>query len=568
MIRFKTGNIVDEDVEVLVNTVNCVGVMGRGIALQFKKAFPENFRAYAEACKLGEVQPGRVFLFETGRLTNPRYIINFPTKRHWRGRSRIDDIEAGLKALAEVVCQRGIRSIAVPALGSGLGGLEWSSVRQRIEVTLRDFDDLDAVVFEPDSAPETDRTVYNRQIPKMTAGRAALVGLMDRYLKGLLDPFVTLLEVHKLMYFMQVAGHPLRLKFTKGPYGPYAENLRHVLNAVEGHFISGYADGGDAPHKRLEIVPGIAQHAAEVLRHSPMTRKRFDRVTKLVSGFESAFGLELLATVHWVLEHENVASRDDLVERTHGWHERKKRFSPRQIGLAADALILEGWTERGASADRQKQSTLPKLLPQRKQGTRMDEKDEIIKEVKLVLNAIFEKTKKLEKIDGSEQELESTKWWTDQVLTALCAWGLKRGFWVGASGMKELERKYPGRVRSEFLYDLTCVKRDGDWLKRVSLVAESEWGDPQCIEYDFQKLLLARADVRLLVFNGNHFRTDYQSSEGKTSIESGGLEKLIKHIAECEQTKTGDTYLFAARLHENKNGKSVNHRFDYHRITA
>lgn len=180
MIRFKTGNIVDEDVEALVNTVNCVGVMGRGIALQFKKAFRENFRAYAEACKLGDVRPGHMFLFETGRLTNPRYIINFPTKRHWRGRSRMDDIEAGLKALEEVVCQRGIRSIAVPALGSGLGGLEWSSVRQRIEVTFRDLDGLDVVVFEPNSAPETERIVHNRQVPKMTAGRAALIGLMDR----------------------------------------------------------------------------------------------------------------------------------------------------------------------------------------------------------------------------------------------------------------------------------------------------------------------------------------------------------------------------------------------------
>ena len=366
MIRFKTGDMVDEDVEALVNTVNCVGVMGRGIALRFKKAFPENFRAYAEACKLGKVRPGHVFLFETGRLTNPRYIINFPTKRHWRGKSRIDDIEAGLKALAKMVRQRGIRSIAVPALGSGLGGLEWSSVRQRIKVTLQDLDDLEAVVFEPNSAPGTDRIVCNRQVPTMTAGRAALVGLMDRYLKGLLDPFVTLLEVHKLMYFMQVAGHPLRLKFTKGLYGPYAENLRHVLNAVEGHFISGYADGGDAPDKQLEIVPGISQQAAEVLRHSRVTRKRFDRVTNLVSGFESAFGLELLATVHWVLEHENVASRDDLVERTHGWHERKRRFSPRQIGLAADALIMKDWTSGGASAARQKQPTLPKLIPQRK----------------------------------------------------------------------------------------------------------------------------------------------------------------------------------------------------------
>ena len=151
---FKTGDILAEDAEALVNTVNCVGVMGRGIALQFKKAFADNFRAYAEACKRSEVQPGRMFLFETGQLTNPRYIINFPTKRHWRGQSRIEDIEAGLTDLTRLIRERGIRSNSVPPLGSGLGGLQWSSVRPRIEEALRDLDDLQVVVFEPRGAPE------------------------------------------------------------------------------------------------------------------------------------------------------------------------------------------------------------------------------------------------------------------------------------------------------------------------------------------------------------------------------------------------------------------------------
>ena len=183
----------------------------------------------------------------------------------------------------------------------------------------------------------------------MTPGGAALIGLMDRYLRGLLDPFVTLLEVHKLMYFMQIAGQPLKLKFAKAPYGPYAENLRHVLHAVEGHFISGYADGGDAPNKPLELVPGAVEDAVAVLYRSHQTRQRFDRVADLVDGFESSFGLELLSTVHWVLEHEPVASREDLVARVYGWNERKKCFSPRQIGLAADTLTEKGWTAPAAA---------------------------------------------------------------------------------------------------------------------------------------------------------------------------------------------------------------------------
>ena len=353
MIRYTTGDILAEDVEALVNTVNCVGVMGRGIALQFKKAFPENFRDYAAACRRGEVQPGRMFVFETGALANPRYIVNFPTKRHWRGNSRIEDIDVGLKDLATVIRERDIRSIAVPPLGAGLGGLEWSDVRPRIEQAMRGFNDLDVVVFEPRGAPEAERMVRGREVPRMSPERAALVGLMHRYLNGLLDPFVTLLEVHKLMYFMQEAGQRLRLRYTEGPYGPYAENLRHVLNEAEGHFISGYADGGDKPHKQLELVPGAVEDAAKVLRRSPRTRERFDRVTDLVDGFESAFGLELLSTVHWVLVRDNPGSQDHLVALTYSWNERKRRFSPRQIGLAADVLRTKGWADECLFAHRQ-----------------------------------------------------------------------------------------------------------------------------------------------------------------------------------------------------------------------
>ena len=286
-----------------------------------------------------------MFVFETGALTNPRFIINFPTKRHWRGNSRIQDIEAGLKDLATVIREHDIRSIAVPPLGAGLGGLDWSDVRPRIEKALHGFNDLDVVVFEPRGATEAEKMVRSREVPRMSPERAVLVGLMHRYLNGLLDPFVTLLEVHKLMYFMQEAGQRLRLRYTEGPYGPYAENLRHLLNEVEGHFISGYGDGGDRPDKQLELVPGAVEDASKVLRRSHATRPRFGRVTDLVDGFESAFGLELLATVHWVLVRDNPTSHDDLVARTYAWHERKKQFSPRQIGLAADVLRDKGWAD-------------------------------------------------------------------------------------------------------------------------------------------------------------------------------------------------------------------------------
>lgn len=343
MVEYKSGNILAEDAEALVNTVNCVGIMGRGIALQFKNIFPENFKFYVEACRRDEVQPGRMLVFDTHQMTNPRYIINFPTKRHWKGKSRIEDIEAGLVALAEEIRSRNIQSIAIPPLGSGLGGLDWAGVRPRIESALQGFTDRKIIIFEPSNLSEDKRVNRSSNVPKMTPGRAALVGLINRYLLGLLDPFVTLLEVHKLMYFMQSAGELLKLNYTKGRYGPYAENLRHVLTAIEGHLVSGYADGGDDPKKQLELVPGALEEANAFLKDKAETLERFERVSELVEGFESPFGLELLSTVHWIASNEPFTSVDDIVAQSYAWSERKKQFSVRQIKLAFDVLSKKGW---------------------------------------------------------------------------------------------------------------------------------------------------------------------------------------------------------------------------------
>lgn len=350
MIEFTTGDILGADAEALVNTVNCVGIMGRGIALQFKNTYPANFVEYEAACAGGQVQPGRMFVFETGRLTNPRYIINFPTKRHWRGKSRIEDIEAGLKALRSEIEKRDIRSIAIPPLGSGLGGLNWADVRPRIEKALSGLNDVRVIIYEPKGAPSAKEMAASSAVPKMTPGRASLVVLMHQYLAALMDPFVSLLEVHKLMYFMQEAGEPLNLKYAKAPYGPYAENLRHVLRTVEGHLISGYADGGDAPDKQLELVPGAVTDAEALLTSAAVTRERFDRVADLVAGFETPFGLELLSTVHWVATRLGADSPEAAVELTYAWNERKRRFNPNQITLAYSTLQQKGWLGRSPVA--------------------------------------------------------------------------------------------------------------------------------------------------------------------------------------------------------------------------
>lgn len=155
MIEVTRGDILKADAEALVNTVNCVGVMGRGIAAQFKRAYPKNFSTYQQACSRHEVEPGRLLIVETGQFANPRWVINFPTKRHWRGNSRIEDIDAGLVALVADVRRLGIQSIAVPPLGCGLGGLDWSQVRPRIEQAFAALPDVKVLLFEPDGAPTT-----------------------------------------------------------------------------------------------------------------------------------------------------------------------------------------------------------------------------------------------------------------------------------------------------------------------------------------------------------------------------------------------------------------------------
>lgn len=343
MIDYKRGDILTEDAEALINTVNCVGIMGRGIALQFKKAFPDNFRAYQAACKRGEVQPGRMFVFRTNQLTNPKFIINFPTKRHWRGASRMEDIETGLDALVREIGMRKIRSIAIPPLGSGLGGLNWDDVRPKIEARLAGLPDVKVTVFEPSGAPTASEMVKTWKPPKVTAGRAVLVGLIHRYLTGLMEPYVTLLEVHKLLYFVQIAGQPLKLRYSKALYGPYAENLRHVLSDIEGHLVSGYADGGDAPDKRLELVPGAIEDATLMLNKHPDTQDKFKRVANLVEGFETPFGLELLATVHWVVANDDVKTDKQVIDKVYSWNARKKQFSVRQIMLALDTLRSKKW---------------------------------------------------------------------------------------------------------------------------------------------------------------------------------------------------------------------------------
>lgn len=344
-ISYENRNLLVADVDALVNTVNTRGIMGKGVALQFKQAFPANYNDYRRACQKHEVRLGHMFVVKTGRL-RPRLIINFPTKDHWRSGSRIADIDDGLVDLRSVIAKLGVESIAIPALGCGNGGLAWSDVRPLIEKHLGDLHDVRVLVFPPSRAPAASDPPVGTRRPRMTPGRAALVGLLDRYIGPGLG--VTPLELQKLMYFLQTAGEPLRLRYVRAKYGPYAENLNHVLQAVEGHFLRGYGDRSQRVQdaEPIELIPGAVEQAQTFLADHPATRERFDRVAKLVEGFESPYGLELLATIHWVAMEEDTARTDphaaeNLVQ---AWSPRKANlFTPRHIHLAWQRLESLGW---------------------------------------------------------------------------------------------------------------------------------------------------------------------------------------------------------------------------------
>ena len=348
MITVAGGNLLAAPVEALVNTVNTQGVMGKGIALQFKNAFPAMFKEYALAAKRGEIELGKMHVWRTHMISGPSFIINFPTKGHWRAKSRLADIESGLADLVSVVRDLGIQSIAVPPLGCGNGGLDWADVEPRIRDAFEALPDVDVRLFPPAGAPSPSVMAVNTDRPAMTAGRAALVQMIDRYTGQALNA-PSLIETQKLMYFLQLAGEPLRLKFDANRYGPYADNLRHVLNKVEGHFVRGYGDGSakvleGAP---LKVLEGASDAAERVLDANPETNARMMRVLELAEGFESAYGMELLATVHWVTSHTSPnASDDEVAKAVAEWSPRKARMFTRQhVAIALGALRSHDWFE-------------------------------------------------------------------------------------------------------------------------------------------------------------------------------------------------------------------------------
>lgn len=293
----------------------------------------------------------------TGAFGSPKYIVNFSTKRHWKGKSRLEDIQAGLTALHDDLVRLGIKSIAVPPLGCGNGGLDWGDVRPLIERALGELQGVEVLAYVPEGSPAPQEMVVGTRRPRLTRARALIVALMDAY--SWPGYRLSILELEKLAYFLHRVGALPSLKFVKGTYGPYAKALHHMLQDLEGHYIRGLGDrtGG------AEVVPlpEMLSRIHDYLDAHSDAHPQFTRVAELISGYETPYSMELLATVDWVAR-ENPAARLDIeaaVEAVHTWNERKRRvFKAEHIRTAWRHLHRLGMLEDSQAA------TLPLPLTQ------------------------------------------------------------------------------------------------------------------------------------------------------------------------------------------------------------
>lgn len=351
MIKYTLGNLLEANTEALVNTVNEVGVMGKGIALMFRDTYPKNNRVYAAACKAGEVRIGKMFVVRDGDLLGQRWIINFPTKKHWRHPSKMEWIRDGLKDLAWVIREKGIKSIALPPLGCGNGGLEWSQVKSEIEVALSEFTDVEIIVYAPTS--EYQNAPKRGGVEELTPARALIAEMVRRY--SVLGLDCTNLEVQKLGWFLSrviqklEVDDPLKLDYSANKYGPYADNLRHLLDGLDGSYLHCEKRLSDAGPTDLVWFDDARKDQVVGYLADP-AQSRFtavlEQTSEVIDGFESPLGMELLATVDWLLARTNTdKSAADVQAKLAGWPggksatARKQRlFDIRLIGLAIDRL--------------------------------------------------------------------------------------------------------------------------------------------------------------------------------------------------------------------------------------
>lgn len=325
MIKFVKGNLFDSDAEALVNTVNCVGVMGKGVALGVKKKYPNVYKVYKRACDIGQIKPGKLLTVPTENLIGTQYIVNFPTKRHWRANSKIEDIKLGLPALVQEIKNLKLKSIAIPPLGCGNGGLDWNEVKPIMVDALSKLEDVDITIYEPqgtnkvnlnnvsekyvdngqklrteeivskkadtNNKPSVDRNNKSSK-PRLTEGRRALLTLLALYEK---EKFViTVNEIHNLAYILQTAGTPLRLNFEKTEKGFFSNELNLVLLKLNNYYLEAYPLPGKKSVVRIkkdQLKTALSTEEHDLLKY------RIDLLINSIDGYKSDVGLELFSIV-------------------------------------------------------------------------------------------------------------------------------------------------------------------------------------------------------------------------------------------------------------------------------
>lgn len=341
MIQYKTGNLLDSEAEALVNTVNTVGVMGKGIALQFKNMFPNNFKLYANACKNKEVKVGKLLITEEeALLAGKKIIINFPTKTNWRLPSEYQYIESGLVDLVNVIKEKNIKSIAIPPLGSGNGGLDWNKVKQILENYLGNLD-CEIFIYQPSAAIQE---ALKKERVKLTPARAMLLSVLYELVHN--GEFVSEFSSEKIAYFLQRFGakETFKLEFQPNFYGPYSGKVKHVLYYLNGSYIMGYSSKDKKPFEELGLIPDAESEVNEFLnKPENVTHKTTAEKTKsFLTGFYSPFGLELLSTIDFIISEKNTKNSEAITKELENWSDRKKTLftNPKFIEIAIKNLEL------------------------------------------------------------------------------------------------------------------------------------------------------------------------------------------------------------------------------------
>lgn len=341
MIHFTKGNMMTSTAEALVNTVNTVGVMGKGIALQFKEEFPENFAIYQTACSSGNLIPGKLLITrEINSQGIEKIIVNFPTKLHWRNPSKYEYIKDGLSELVKAISEHNIKSIAIPPLGCGNGGLNWNIVKKMTVEALESID-ADIYIYEPNTdIKQALQTQSRSKDIKLTPSRGLITYAMYYY--DSLGEDCSLFVANKLAYFLQRQGSQAfaKIEFQAHYYGPYSHQIDHLVYDLNGSYIKGFEQMNATAFEPLTMQHERRNEISKYVRTLDQQEQNSLKATiNLISGFESTLALEILASVDFIRQRNPGISLADTITAIHNWSERKtKLFKDEYIQIAYDHL--------------------------------------------------------------------------------------------------------------------------------------------------------------------------------------------------------------------------------------